>query len=249
VTTWRLEIIRLFRTMRWVGLLGSYLAFGILGPLITRYQEEIFRNVGGGVTIEAPPPTPALAITAYLGNASQIGLVVTVFIAAGSLAFDAKPEWAAFLRTRARSLGSVVVPKVAVMIAAASASFALGAVAAWVGTTLLIDDLPAGAMIAGILAWALYLAFAVSMVALAAGVSRSVLGTAGLTVVALLVLPIVAEVVPTLGPWSPSTLVGAIVEMVDGRAATEFVRPALVSIGLSAAGLWGSVRLLARREV
>jgi len=249
VTIWRLELIRLFRTLRWAGLLASYLAFGILGPLITRYQEEIFRSVGGGLTIQAPPPTPGLAFTAYLGNASQIGVIVTVFIAAGSLAFDAKPEWAAFLRTRARSLGDLVVPKVAVMTAAASASFALGTVAAWVGTTLLIDDVPAGAMLAGTLAWTLYLAFAVSVVALAAGLSRSVVGAAGLTVVVLLVLPVVVEVFPAVRPWAPSKLVDAIVEMVDGRSATGSARAAAVSVGLSAGALWGSMRLLARREV
>jgi ABC-2 type transport system permease protein len=249
MTIWRLELLRLSRTLRWAGLLASYLVFGLLGPLITRYQEEIFRNVGGGITIEAPPPTPGLAITAYLGNASQIGLIVTVFIAAGSLAFDAKPEWAAFLRTRARSLAGVVLPKVAVMTLAASASFALGAVAAWVGTSLLIDEVPAGAMIAGIVAWTLYLAFAVSIVALAAGLSRSVVGAAGLTVVVLLVLPVVTEVFPTVRPWSPSTLVGAIVDMVDGASATDFARAALVSVVVSAGALWASVRLLARREV
>ena len=122
-------------------------------------------------------------------------------------------------------------------------------VAAWVGTTLLIDDVPAGAMLAGTLAWTLYLAFAVSVVALAAGLSRSVVGAAGLTVVVLLVLPVVAEVFPAVRQWAPSTLVGAIVEMVDGRSATDFARAAAVSVGLSAGALWGSMRLLARREV
>lgn len=249
MTIWRLELLRLFRTMRWAGLLASYLVFGILGPLITRYQEEIFRSVGGGVTIQAPPPTRGLAIAAYLGNASQIGLIVTIFIAAGSLAFDAKPEWAAFLRTRARSLGDVVVPKFTVMTLAASASFALGAGAAWVGTTLLIDEVPAGAMLLGVVAWTLYLAFSVSVVALAAGLSRSVVGAAGLTVVVLLVLPIVAEVLPAVRPWSPSSLVGAIVEMVDGASAVDYVRSAGVALGLTLGALWGSTRLLARREV
>jgi ABC-2 type transport system permease protein len=249
VTVWRLEVLRLFRTMRWVGLLASYLIFGIVGPLITRYQEAIFRNVGGGVTITAPSPTRGLAIAAYIGNASQIGLLVTIFVAAGSLAFDAKPEWSAFLRTRARSLADLVVPKVVVMTVAATASFALGVIAAWIGTATLIEGVPVGAMLAGIVAWALYLAFAVALVALGAGLSRSVVGAAGLTVVALLVLPVVAEVVPVLRPWSPSALVGAVVEMVDGRPALDFARATVVSLALTAAALWGSVRLLARREV
>ena len=231
-----------------MGLLASYLAFGILGPVITRYQEVIFRHVGG-VTIQGPPPTAGLAMTSYIGNASQIGLMVTVFLAAASLAFDAKPEWASFLRTRAGSLAEVVVPKVVVMAGAAAVSFVLGAVAAWVGTAVLIEDLSPGAVLTGIVLWAIYLIFAVSVVALAAGVSRSVVGAGGLTAVVLLVLPVVAQVVPAVRPWSPSTLVGALVEMVDGASAADFGRAAAVALSLSAAAVWGSVRLLSRREV
>lgn len=248
MTIWRLETLRLLRTMRWVGLLASYLAFGILGPVITRYQEEIFRSVGGGVTIQAPPPTAEQAMASYVGNASQIGLVVTIFIAAGSLAFDAHPEWAAFLRTRVRSMGDLVVPKTLVMAGAASASFALGAIAAWAATVVLIDPVPAAAIIGGILVWALYLAFAVSVVALAAGLTRSAVGAAGITVVVLLAIPIVAEVVPAIRSWSPSTLVGAIVEMVEGGSVTDYARAGLVAVGLSLLAVWGSVRLLGRRE-
>lgn len=249
MTVWRLEGVRLVRTLRGAGLLASYLVFGILGPVITRYQEEIFRSVGGGVTITAPPPTRGLAIAAYVGNASQIGLIVTIFVAAGSLAFDAKPEWSAFLRTRARSLGEVVLPKVVVMTGAAVASFVLGALAAWIATAWLIEPVSAGPMLAGMVAWAVYLALAVALVALGAGLSRSVVGAAGLAAVALLLMPIVAEVVPAIRPWSPSTLVGAIVEMVDGGSAADFGRAIAVSIALTAVVLWVAIRLIARREV
>jgi hypothetical protein len=104
-------------------------------------------------------------------------------------------------------------------------------------------------MIAGILAWVLYLAFVVSVVALAAGVSRSAVGTAGITVVVLLAIPIGAELVPALRPWSPSTLVGAVVEMVEGAPAADYLRAGVVAAGLSVLAVWGSVRLLARREI
>jgi ABC-2 type transport system permease protein len=249
VSVWRLEALRLFRTLRWAGLAASYVAFGILGPIITRYQESLFRNLGGGLKIEAPPPTPALAMASFIGNASQIGLIVTVFIAAGSLAFDAKPEWSAFLRTRTRSLSDVVVPKWAVNAAAAAACFAVAAVVAWVETALLIGRVDAVAMLAGIAYWALYLVFAVSVVALAAGLSRSVVGAAGITVVVLLVLPLGAQLVRAVEPWMPSTLVGALVSMVDGDSPTAFLRAAASAGVLSAGALWGSARLLARREL
>jgi ABC-2 type transport system permease protein len=243
-----MELARLFRTLRWVGLAAGYVAFGLLGPLVTRYQEALFRNVGGEIKIEVPPPTPAQAIATFIGNASQIGLVVTIFVAAGSLAFDAHPEWAAFLRTRARP-PEILAPKVGINAAASVASFALAAVVAWVTTTVLIDPLPAGAMASGIACWSVYLVFVVSVVALAAGVVRSVIGAAGVTVVVLLALPIVGEVFGSVKPWLPSTLVGSLVELVDGASPASFLRAAAVALVLAAACLLGSARLLARREV
>lgn len=248
MTLWRMELARLFRTFRWAGLGAAYIAFGLLGPLVTRYQEALFRNVGGGITIEAPPPTPALAISAFVGNASQIGLIVTIFIAAGSLAFDAHPEWASFLRTRA-PLARILVPKFGVNAAAAASSFALAAVVAWIVTTALIAPIPATAMLAGIAYWTLYLVFAVAVVALAAGIVRSVVGVAGLTAVVLLVLPLFGQIVASVKPWLPSSLVGALVELIEGTSATSFLRAAVASALSTVVCVTVAVRLLARREV
>lgn len=248
MTFWRMEAARLFRTPRWAGLAASYLVFGVLMPVVTRYQEALFRNLGGDITIEAPPPTPATAIAAFVGNASQIGLIVTIFIAAGSLAFDAKPEWAAFLRTRA-PVGRLLVPKVAVNAGAAAVAFALGGVAAWIGTTILIGGLPVAGMVAGIAYWCLYLAFAVSVVALAAGLARSMIGVAGITLVVLLVLPLGAQIVGAVEPWVPSALVGAITEIADGAAVTDYLRAASAAVLGTAACLVAARLLLERREV
>jgi len=248
VNLWRMELARLFRTPRWLGLLASYLVFGILSPVMTRYAEALFSNIGSGVEITLPKPTPSIAMTSFIGNASQIGLVVTVFIAAGSLAFDARPEWAAFLRARA-SLGQILVPKYLVNAAAAAASFSIAATMAWVVTSLLIDDLPAAAMLVGIVYWEIYLAFVIGVVALGAALTRSVIGVAGLTVVVLLAMPLGAEVFGTAEPWMPSTLVGSLPALVDGASASEFLRAGVVAILTAGACLVAAVRLLARREI
>lgn len=248
MTLWRMELARLFRTLRWVGLAAAYVVFGLLGPIVTRYQEALFRNVGGDIKIEAPPPTPELAITSFIGNVSQIGLIVTIFIAAGSLAFDAHPEWASFLRTRA-PVAKILVPKFGVNAAAAAVSFAIAAAVAWVATVVLIDPLPSAAMLVGIGYWVLYLSFTVAVVALAAALVRSVVGVAGLTAVVLLLLPLLGEVVAVMKPWLPSTLVGAVVELIGGASAVSFLRAAAVAALAAAVCLVAAVRLLARREV
>ena len=248
MTLSRMELARLFRTPRWAGLAAAYALFGLLGPIVTRYQEALFRNVGGGIRIEAPAPTPSAAITSFVGNASQVGLIVTIFIAAGSLAFDAHPEWSAFLRTRV-PVERVLFPKFGINAVASAMCFGLATIVAWVATTMLIDPLPAGAMLGGIGCWTLYLTFVVSVVALAAGMVRGVVGVAGLTVVALLVLPLIGELVPGVKPWLPSTLVGSLVELVDGASLESFARAAITAGCGAALCLAISARLLARREV
>jgi hypothetical protein len=243
-----MELARLFRTMRWVGLGGAYVLFGIISPLVTRYQEALLRNVGNGIKIQAPPPTPDLAITSFVGNASQIGLLVTIFIAAGSLAFDARPEWAAFLRTRS-PLPPILMPKFWVNAGAAAAAFALATVVAWIETAVLIGGLPTAGMLAGIGYWIVYLAFVVAAVALSAGFSRSVIGVAGFTAVVLIAMPLGADVLTAVKPWMPSTLVGALPALAAGASPSGFVRAAASAVVLGAAALLVSTRLLASREL
>ena len=248
MTLWKMEWARLFRTHRWIGLLAGYLFFGLIGPVMTRYQKEIFKSLGGGIKVIVPTPIPADGIDSYVKNASQIGLLVAIVIAAGALALDSKPEWSAFLRTRARGLAQLVWPRFAVNAAAAAVAFVAGALAAWYETAVLIGGVPAGAMAAGIVYGAVYLAFAVGMVALATGVTRSTIGAIGLSLAVLVFLPLLGAV-PLFEPWMPSKLVGALGELVRGAPATDYLRAAAVSVALTAAGLWGAARLAARREL
>ena len=247
MSVWRMELLRLFRTLRWVGLLASFLVFGITMPIVTRYQDAIFRHLGGNVQVIVPPATPAQGIASYLQNAMQIGLLVSVLIAAGSLAFDAKPEWAAFLRTRSPDLATLVIPKYAVNAVATATCFAAGLVAAWIGTVVLIGHVPVTVVVAGAAFGAIYLAFAVSVVAFAAALSRSVIGAGGLALVVLIALPILAKVGP-LEPWMPSALVGSPTALAQGEAATSFLRAAGLSAVSAAVLVWASIRLMARRE-
>ena len=163
---WRLEWLRLTRTRRFIALVAVFLFFGLTGPVTVRYLSSILGRVGTqGVKIELPPPVPADGIAQFINNASQIGLVVVVLITASALSFDARREMAIFLRTRVDSVAQIVVPALAVSAAAAVASFALGLAGAWYETAVLIGALPVAKMLIGVAYAALFLIFAVCLVA------------------------------------------------------------------------------------
>lgn len=246
---WRLELLRLVRTRRVLALGGVYLFFGLIGPLLARYMDRLLANVGGDVQVRVPPPTPAGGIAQFSSNAQQIGLLVVLVVAAGALAFDAKPEIGTFFRTRVDSVARLLVPRFAVAAAAAGAAFVLGTLAAWYQTVVLIGAPPAGGMLAGMLYGVIYLVFAVAVTALATAVVRTTLTAVALSVVTLLALPLLA-LLPGVGEWLPSDLLGALDALAAGAAtASDYLGATAVALVATAALLLGAVRLLDRRDI
>ncbi len=245
---WKLEWIRLVRTKRWLALVGVYVFFGLLGPLSARYLGEIVERFGGGVEVTFPPPVPADGMVQYVSNVSQIGLLVSVVVVAGSLAFDARPEMGVFLRTRVAKVWDILVPRLIVSFAAVGISFVLGALAAWYETVVLIGSLPVGGTLAGVGYGLLYLALVVAVVAAAGSRARNILGAVLVTIVVLLAMPIVG-IVEAVGEWLPSHLVGALAAIPGGTPIVDYLPAATVTLILTGLALFLAVRWSAAREL
>lgn len=251
MTLWKLELLRLVRTRRIVALLGVYVFFGLLGPLTARYLAEILDFAGGeleGATIVFPDPVPVDGMIQYVSNVAQIGTLVAVVIAAGSLAFDAIPEMGVFLRTRVRSVASILTPRLVVTTVATVTAFVLGALTAWYETWALIGPLSAGPVLAGIGFGILFLVFVMALVAAVAGWAKNVLGTVMIAVVILLVMPILS-IAEALARWLPSHLSGALAELPGGAAAGDYLPATIVTIAATAALVWLAIAGAKRREL
>lgn len=245
---WRLEWLRLTRTGRWLVLGGAYVFFGVTGPLTARYLQDIVSRFGSGVQLTVPPPTPVEGLAEYVANASQLGLLAVLAIAAASFAFDVNPESAAFLRTRVSRVRQLLTPRYALVTAAATASYATGMLVAWLITAQLIGAPPTSAILWGTVLGAVYLAFGVAVVAAASGFSRGVVGMVLMSAGVLIGLPVLA-VVPRLAPWMPSELVAAGVEIGRGTSPVDFLRATVVSVAATAALLRLAVWRHASREL
>lgn len=249
MNTWRLEWLRLVRTPRALALAAVYLFFGLTEPVLTKYASQIFSHVTSGAQITFPTPTPAAGLSSYVSQASQTGMIVVVVIAAGAFTFDARHGLATFLRTRARSMWQLLIPRFAVNTAAAAVAYLLGTLAAWYETSLLIGPVPAAATFGGLLCGAVYLAFAIAVAAVAASVVRGTLGTVGLSLVVLLLLPIVG-LAKAVHDWLPTTLATAPADLLTGAHDLVHYLPAMaISAAVTAALLALAVTRLSAREV
>ncbi len=251
MTLWRLEILRVLRTRRWIALAAVYVGFGLIGPLSAKYLAEILKVAGtgaDGVTITFPPPVPADGIAQYVNNTLQIGTIVAVVVVAGALAFDAIPEMGVFLRTRVTSVWAILIPRLVVSFALCSAAFVLGTATAWYETWALLGPLSVSAVAWGTLFGILFIAFLVSVVAAIAQWAKGVLGTVLVSLVVLIVLPILG-IVHTIQVWLPTRLGGALTELTSGTPASDFWRASLVAV-LATVGLLAlTARGARRREI
>lgn len=245
---WRVEWLRLVRTGRvWI-VVGVYAFFGALGPVTAKYLPQIIERFGGGVEVTVPEATPASGMAQFSSNAGQLGLLAVLVIAAGAMTFDARPEWAAFLRTRTRSMLDLVLPRLVGPTAAAAVALALGTAIAAAGTVILIGSLPVSDLVVGTLFGILYLAFAVAIVAVAASITRQAVTTVLLTVGVLLLLPIL-QLFSAIADWLPSRLLGATDALLAGATVGDLLKAALVTLIVVPSLVAVALRRLARREL
>ncbi|MDP2014828.1 MAG: hypothetical protein Q8L05_11440 [Actinomycetota bacterium] len=246
---WRLEILRLTRTRRWVALVGVYVLFGLIGPLSTRYMEQLLSSLGNslqGMSITLPAPTAAAAIDAFVKNATQIGTIVVVVVAAGALAFDSVPEMGIFLRTRVPNVTKLLLPRYVVTTIASAIAFTLGVLTAWYETWALIGQVDATAIATGIAYGVLYLAVVVAVVAATSQWFKTVLPAVMAALVILILMPTLG-LFNAIADWVPSRLTSALPELAAGASTTDYLPAALTSIvlifGLAAVAVLGARRV------
>jgi ABC-2 type transport system permease protein len=246
---WRLEWLRLRRTPRALTMAAVFVFFGLLQPILTKYQSQLLGHVGNGVRISFPPATPAAGVSGYFGELAGTGLIVVVVIAAGAFTFDAHHGVAIFLRTRVTGFWQLIAPRWTVNAAAAGLAYIGGALAAWYETSLLIGAPAAGGMLGAMLCGAVYLGYAVAVTAFAATIVRNTLATAGIALAVLFALPIVGAYHP-IADWLPSALTDAPAALLSGTHQLSHYLPAFaVTVAASGAALAAAVLRLRAREI
>ncbi len=86
-----------------------------------------------------------------------------------------------------------------------------------------------------------------AVTALAASLARSAIGTIGIALAILILIPIAGSI-HAIDNWLPSALVNAPAELVGSEHLTHFVPALAVTAAASAAAVWFAMYRLARRE-
>ena len=236
----RKELLEQWRTRRLVVVVIVFTAVGIGSPFLARYTPELVKALAGDqLHIVVPPPTASDAVSQFLKNVGQVGVLTAILLAMGSVANEKERGTAALLLTKPASRAAYLLAKLLAIGATLFVSLLLAAIGGYAYTALLFEAMPIGgwAAMAGLLL--LSLIVYTSLTFLGSVLSRSSLAAAGIGIGAMIAVAIIS-ILPTVGPYMPGGLssAGLAIAMGDDPDVIGPVLANLAGVGILVGAAW-----------
>jgi ABC-2 type transport system permease protein len=244
------ELWEQWRTYRFLVVAAVLVLFGLASPPMARYLPELLKSLPGvppGLVI--PAATLADAITQYLKNLTQFGVILALLVPMGMVAQEKDRGTAAMLLSKPVSRASFLLAKYLALALCFLASLVLAGVAGYYYTGILFEWMDPGsfALLNGLLLLDLLVYLALTL--LASTITRSLPAAGGLTL-GLYALLWIAGIVPQVARNLPDALPGWGAQLVLSPLAVEPAWGALgVSGGIIVAALLLAWFIFRRQEI
>jgi ABC-2 type transport system permease protein len=200
------EIMEQLRTYRLLIVGCIFLFFGITTPLMLKYLPQIIELAGGaGMEITFPPPTAIDSLVEYAGTLGQLGVLVAVLIAMGSIANELRHGTAVITLSKPVSRAAFVNAKLIAMGLTFLVSLAAASLLCYGYTVWLIGKADVSAFIGQNLLLGLFLVFCLAVTLMFSGLFKSSLAAGGISI-AVLIGQGVLSAIPRIGDFFPGRL-------------------------------------------
>jgi ABC-2 type transport system permease protein len=232
-TVFRKEMQEQWRIYRFLIVAAVFTAFGLASPLLAKFTPEMLKAIPGvppSLLDIIPTPTVTDAITQYVKNMSQFGILLALLTTMGMVVQEKERGTAAFFLTRPVSRETFLLAKFAAQMVVFILSLALAAIGCWYYTWVLFSPLAWGPFLAlNGLMLVVFLVY-VSLALLASTLAHSNGVAVGLAFMALILLGGIGAL-PTIGEYFPGRLFGWGAALMMGGKATAW--PAFgISLGI-----------------
>ena len=249
----RKELAESWETRRLPVVAGLFVVVGMISPLTARYLPEILRAaLGDQLPVALPVPTAVDAVAQLQKNLAQIGALVAIALAMGSVSGELDRGTAALVLAQPVTRPAFLAAKLTAIGLVLLVATLLAAVVAWIYTAVLFAPPSIGGwLVMAVLSWLALTAWA-ALTFLASAATGSTMAAAGIGFVALIGVSL-AAIVPALDRLLPTGLTKPAILLatgeasgVDGGRLLTAVVGTLVIIG---ACLAGAVLAFRRREL
>ncbi len=250
IHVFRKEMQEQWRTYRFLIVAAVFAAFGLASPLLAKFTPEMLKAIPGvppELLAAIPAPTVTDAVTQYVKNMSQFGILLALLMTMGVVVQEKERGTAAFFLTRPVSRETFLLAKFAALAVVFIASLVLAAIGCWYYTLVLFTPLAWGPFLAlnglMLVVFLVYMALAL----LASTLARTNGMAVGLAFVALVLLGGIGAL-PSIGEYFPGRLFSWGATLLLGGEATAW--PALgISLGIIAVALLVACLIFRHQEV
>lgn len=246
----RKEMMEQWRSYRLLIVGVVLLLFGLTSPLLAKYGPEILRLAlpqGEEILELMPPPTVADAVSQYLKNMSQFGVLLAVLMAMGSVSLEKDKGTAGLMLVKPIPRSVFLVAKFLALGTTFALGILLAGMAGYFYTSLLFESLslPAWAALNGMLL--VFVLVYVALTLLCSTLTDSQVISAGLAFGVVVILSGLGAV-PRLGRYMPGQL-----NTWAAQLFTASGEPAWIALGVSlsliVAALVAAWLIFARQEL
>jgi ABC-2 type transport system permease protein len=246
----RKEMMEQWRSYRLLIVAAVLLLFGLASPLIAKYGPEILRLAlpeGEEILKLIPPPTEADAVSQYLKNIAQFGVLLAVLMAMGAMSLEKDKGTAGLMLVKPIPRSVFLLAKFLALGLTFAVGVVLAGVAAYSYTLLLFGPLSLAAWLAlnGLLL--VFLLVYVALTLLCSTLTKSQVVSGGLAFGVIVVLSGLSAV-PKLGKGLPGQLNTWAGNLVTGTAEPAWIALG-VSTGLIVAALLVAWQILEHQEL
>jgi ABC-2 type transport system permease protein len=246
----RKELIEQWRTKRMLIVAAVLVIFGLASPLLAKVTPDLLKaipDVPEALAGLFPTPTVTDAVSQYLKNMSQFGVLLALLMSMGSVAQEKERGTAAMLLTHPVSRFTFLLAKFVALACTFAISLTVAALGCWYYTRLLFEALPWGPFLAlnGLMLLVFLVYVAVTL--MCSTLARTQGAAAGLAFAALIVVAGVGSL-PRIDEYFPGRLFtwgGAIVLGGGDPAWAAF----WVSLGIIAGALLIAWLVFRRQEL
>ena len=240
------ELLEQWRTRRLLVVAIVFVSLGIGSAFLARYTAELVQGLGGiPFEIEFPEPTTADAVTQFLKNLGQAGILTAILLAMGSVATEKERGTAALVLSKPASRAAYLAAKLVAIGLTLGCGMLLASAAGYVYTALLFEPPTVAGWIGmtGLLLLSL-LAYA-ALTFLGSALTRSAVAAAAIGIGGMIILAVFTAL-PNLAPYLPAGISGSPAQAVAlGTDPGPLVGPILANVALVlalAAGAWAVFR-------
>lgn len=245
----RKELLELWRCYRFLVTAVVLLVFGLGSPLLAKFIPQLIKMMPGAESFAAliPQPTFADAISQYVKNISQFGIVLALLMTMGSVVQEKEKGTASMVLAKPLPRSFFLLAKFAALCLNFFISLALASLGGFYYTMVLFHAPHFSAWLALNILIFLSLAVYVSMTLFFSTLFRSQWAAAGLGLSIIISLSALSSF-PGLGKYLPSSLLSWGASLVRGDEASAW--PALViSLALILISLLASWLVFKRQEL